>query len=481
MKTFPIVCTQFNKNLFLAFTVRAKRSTGSLARFFFAFFLLSVPWQVLSAAVFTVTNTSGSQSMIGSLPWALNQSWWFSPGHDTINFNIPGGGFKVISIASTIPLAVGDANGTSGITIDGTTQPGYADTPLIWIDAAGQVAAFNVTGRESKLKGMGIVNFSTVGVALLNQGNSPGRHTIDSCWIGFHPTSGPNYFTNTTNYGHTQSIGIGAAVPANIITNNTISGVYNGITIGADPVLDPSSGSNYWISHSNYVASNRIGTTPDGNSVIGNTSDGVFLGNGATYNHIAYNVIGGNASAGVELLGSSGVVNNVYGNLIGVHYNGSNSGNGELGILAANQSNSNNIGIWAGNYVYYNALGGIAVGLNAPAPGTTGGAHYNYVLNNVIFANNDGGSQGVGVAVTGNSWLNSVLTNNIYGHTQHGIIISQAYNNSATGNWLGFGVANGGYGVYTQYSSGNWIAQNYYGSNLLGPTGTFQSADFFFD
>jgi len=435
--------------------------------------------QASQAATFTVTNTSGSEATVGSLPWALYQAWYNSPGSDTVNFNIPGAGPHYITLQTSIPLAVGDKDQKSGVVIDGTTQPGYSGSPLVVIDANGLVTAFNVTAYNSRIKGLGIYNFSTVGIALLDQGDRTGRHFVDGCWIGFKRV-GSSYDKNT-DLGHSLSIGIAAEVPYNVITNNTISGVYNGIAIGADPVIDPSSSSDYWISHSNYISNNRIGTTPDGTAVIGNLSDGVFLGNGATYNHIAYNTIGGNASAGVELLGASGVVNYIYGNFIGVGADGSNIGNGELGVLAANRSNNNYTGAWVANYVYYNSLGGIAIGLESPASGTTGDAHYNAISYNVIYANNDGAGNGVGVSITGGSWLGLVQGNNIFGHSQHGVIVSNAYNNWVTENWLGYYVANYGYGVYTQYSSGNVVTQNNYGTNWLGSTGSYQSADYILD
>src|ERR1041384_79045 len=45
-------------------------------------------------------------------------------GADTINFNIPGSGVKTITLASTLQIS-------DPVTVDGTTQPGYTDTPLI--------------------------------------------------------------------------------------------------------------------------------------------------------------------------------------------------------------------------------------------------------------------------------------------------------------------------------------------------------------
>ncbi len=51
-------------------------------------------------------------------------------GPDTINFNIGGGGAQAINILNPLPYIY------SELVIDGTTQPGFAGTPLIEIDAA---------------------------------------------------------------------------------------------------------------------------------------------------------------------------------------------------------------------------------------------------------------------------------------------------------------------------------------------------------
>src|SRR5947207_13675747 len=70
-------------------------------------------------STFTVVNTSDSG--LGSLRQALLDAN-AAPGADTITFNI-GSGHQVISPASALPDV------TDPVTIDGTTQPGYAGSP----------------------------------------------------------------------------------------------------------------------------------------------------------------------------------------------------------------------------------------------------------------------------------------------------------------------------------------------------------------
>jgi parallel beta-helix repeat protein len=82
--------------------------------------LLVVP--TAPAATFTVTNTNTSGS--GSLDAAiLDANANFGP--DTIVFNIPGSGPHTIASEGSLETIF------DSVTIDGTTQPGYVDTPVV--------------------------------------------------------------------------------------------------------------------------------------------------------------------------------------------------------------------------------------------------------------------------------------------------------------------------------------------------------------
>src|SRR5512135_798334 len=74
------------------------------------------------ANTYTVTNTNDSGA--GSLRQAILDAN-ANAGADTITFNIPGSGPFLILPLSLLPPLTGDT------TLDGTTQPGYAGTPLI--------------------------------------------------------------------------------------------------------------------------------------------------------------------------------------------------------------------------------------------------------------------------------------------------------------------------------------------------------------
>ena len=74
--------------------------------------------------IFTVTNTNDSGA--GSLRRAINDAN-FNAGADAIYFSIPGAGVHTIHALSDLPTI------TDPVTIDGTTQSGYAGIPLVEI------------------------------------------------------------------------------------------------------------------------------------------------------------------------------------------------------------------------------------------------------------------------------------------------------------------------------------------------------------
>ena len=80
----------------------------------------------LSATTYTVTTTADAGA--GSLRQALTDATGAAGPH-TIAFNIPGTGPHTIALASDLP----NVNVDAGLTIDWTTQPGFAGTPQIEI------------------------------------------------------------------------------------------------------------------------------------------------------------------------------------------------------------------------------------------------------------------------------------------------------------------------------------------------------------
>ena len=154
-----------------------------------------------SAATLVVRNTNDAG--LGSLRQAILEAN-DRGGADVITFDIPGPGPFVITVAS--PLPVLDARG--GVTVDGTTQPGYALRPLIGTGGtvgvdqlalprlrspivqvfgnglAGTGLVF--TANDSTLRGLHVWGFTGVNVAFANNNDAEVLENL----IGANPEFG---------------------------------------------------------------------------------------------------------------------------------------------------------------------------------------------------------------------------------------------------------------------------------------------------
>src|SRR5438105_443291 len=98
-------------------------------------------------STFTVLNTLDSGA--GSLRQAILASNASVGIADTIAFDIGGGGQQTIRPASALPII------TDSVTIDGTTQGGYAGSPLIELNGggAGDSSGLYITAGNSTVRG----------------------------------------------------------------------------------------------------------------------------------------------------------------------------------------------------------------------------------------------------------------------------------------------------------------------------------------
>src|SRR5262249_43981380 len=155
-----------------------------------------------------VTNTNNNGG--GSLRQAIASANG-AAGADTINFNIPGGGVHTIIPTTPLPAITGP------VTIDGTTQPGYAGTPLIEIQgpAGGAAAGLDLQGGSSgsTIRGL-VINSFTSGNAIRIQ--SSNNDVIAGNYLG-------------TNAAGTAALGNQVGVYIQIGTNDRIGG-----TVAAD-------------------------------------------------------------------------------------------------------------------------------------------------------------------------------------------------------------------------------------------------------
>lgn len=203
-----------------------------------------------------------------------------NPGTDDLLFNISPGGAQTIVPLSALPTITESAN------LDGSTQPGYAGTPIISLrgDMAGAgVHGLVLNAQLVSVKHLAIFGFG--GDAILIVG--PGSDTVTANYLGVTPTGAG--VGNALN-GVRVSDSPFNHLEANVICGNDQQGV---LLTGA-------------VSHHNAVVGNKIGIGPGGNPE-GNTMNGVLVQGGASANAIGGvaagddNTIAYNGLAGVAV------------------------------------------------------------------------------------------------------------------------------------------------------------------------------------
>ena len=334
---------------------------------------------------------SGGGGNVGDLRWAITQAN-AAGGADTITFSI-GTGVATINLAAALP------NVTGQVTIDGTTQEGFAGTPLIEIVRNAAPAAANglvlaAGSAGSTIRGLSIQSFGANGILVQSASN-----VIAGNYIGLDADGTTARGNNTVATGSLGGIRVESA-------NNTIGG-----TSGADR---------------NVLADNRGG---------GNAAQIVLFGNAATGNRIVGNYIGTNAAGTATgfLTGSKGIlVDGGDGNTIGGATAAERNviaGNRDDGIALANyiSGNAANSNLVLGNWIGQDALGaalgnsddGIEI-IAGSSNNQIGGAYVG--AGNVIRASGDEAIELLGDG----SDQNRISGNSIYGNSNLGINLNKA-------------------------------------------------------
>jgi parallel beta-helix repeat protein len=253
-----------------------------------------------SAYLVTTTADSGP----GSLRDAINQvnadtshALYASPSNpsvDEIDFQIPttDPGYDPTTGGFTIaPLTLMPELTTSAL-FDGTTQPGFAGTPIIILNGSQAGFGLIISADNSIVKGLVIQQCPAYGLVIGN------RDTVVGNYIGTD-------ITGSVALGN----GFGVVISG---SDNTIGGA----TAGARNVISGNNGSGVEIwSSQNLVAGNYIGTNAASTAALGNLGGGVTILD-ASANTISGNVVSGNSTGdGVSVAGSAG--NQIIGNLIG--------------------------------------------------------------------------------------------------------------------------------------------------------------------
>ncbi len=443
------------------------------------------------ATTFTVSNISDSGA--GSLRQAILDANAAS-GLDTIVFQIPGSGVHTIALLSTLPPI------TDPIVIDGTTQTGFTNKPVIELNGAnaGNNAGLRVLAGNCTIRGLAINRFGADGIRIEA---SAATNFIVGNFIGTDPTGliGRGNTNGVLVNGSSGNV-IGGTNPAdrNLIAANTDTGLY---------LLN---GSN------NVVQGNLIGTTITGTNRLGNLNNGIVLYNdpgnligGATT--AARNIVSANGTSGIYLFGSGATANLIQGNYIGTDATGSVplgnaadgitlagagantiggigttgaagnliSGNGHAGVFLNGVGVAGNV--IQGNFIGTDASGRLAVG-NTLAGVTISDASSNLVGGATVAARNViSGNKQDGVFITTNGTANLVEGNfigtdatgtNALGNLFNGISISAAASNTVGGATAGArNVISGNlsYGVQLfPTATANVIQGNFIGPDLNG-------------
>ncbi|HEV7731662.1 MAG TPA: Calx-beta domain-containing protein [Candidatus Binatia bacterium] len=495
--------------------------------------LLSALWfaalvlapKAATALTYSVSNTNNSGA--GSLRQAILDANAHA-GADTITFSL--GANKTIAPTTAFPAITGPT------IVDGTTQPGWAGTPIVELSGqnAGQATGLMITGGPTTIRGLVVNRFGARGIYVASGGNA-----IEGCYVG-------------TNVAGTAALGnawegilvgaqltrIGGSAPAqrNVISGNMLDGVIvtggvfsmvygnyigtnaagtaalgnggSGIRTLADATQIGAGGQGNVISGnarpislesaSNFVQANLIGLDATGTAPIPNLWEGIVVRGPnnviGSSDPIARNVISGNDSTGVYL-GAEAVNCAVAGNYIGTNAAGTAAiANGGYGIVLRGSSNEvvgnvvsgNARGVVIDTEVTANVVQGNIIGLNAT--GTAKMKNGDDGIGCYGFGNQIGGSApGEGNVLSGNDGYGISL----YGTASHDNVIE--------GNKIGTGadgvtlLGNDSFGIRivgafdntiggTVPGAGNVIAGNgWSGIKINWGTGNAMLGNSFFD
>ena len=377
------------------------------------------------AATFTVTTTADSGA--GSLRQAILDAN-AAAGPDTIDFNIAGAGVKTITPTSALPTI------TEAVTIDGTTQPGFAGLPLIELNGSSGPAlsdGLRITASDCVIRGLVINRWKGDGIEIQGGANN----VVEGCYVGVSNTGSADqgnalsgvFITGSAN----NRIGGTTVAQRNVVSGNEDHGIR---VEGA-------------ASTGNVIQGNYVGLNSAGAAAIRNTDHGISV-EGAVNTTIggtaegAGNVISGNGVRGISITGgATGSV--VQGNVIGLDAAGTtDQGNAQDGIHVAGAdgtviggtsaaarnvvSGNNSDGIEVnGAAATDTVIEGNFIGLRASGEAALANSTHGVFVNGAVGTRIGGAAAGAGNVISGNS--------------QHGVAISgaTAANPVIQGNLIG--------------------------------------------
>ena len=418
-------------------------------------------------STFVVINTDDAGA--GSLRQAILDAN-ATPGTNEIDFAIGGGGIQTIRPSIALPEV------THSIVIDGTTQPGFAGSPLIGLDGSDitpGASGLVIRAQDSTIKGLAISNFridnpddpdrSTPGLVIAGNGN-----VVQGNYLGTDPLD-----SGATSNG----IGLWLAGSSNLV---------GGTTASARNVISANWYGVYITGSGNLVEGNFVGTDSTGAVRLGNV---VGLSVGGANNLVggttaeARNLISGNLFG----LGVGGAANRVQGNFIGTDLTGTRALANDAGVDVGGPNLIGGTEPGAGNLISGNRGG---TGVTVSTGATVQGNHIGTDITGTQALGNR-----IGVSFQGSSMSTTLVGgtqpgagNLISGNSLYGLISSTSLRNVIEGNYIGTditgtqAVGNGSHGVFfettflsqiggTEPGAGNVISGNGGSGIFMGSSG----------
>lgn len=393
----------------------------------------------------TLTVISSADHGPGSLREAIDLANFF-PGPDVIQFALPKND-AIIRPLTELPAV------TEPLTIDATTQPGYAGKPIVELSgerAIGFVYGLKLAGGNSLVSGLAIHSFPASGILI----SGPGNNHITRNYVGLDSglTAKANRFIGIAiDNSPNNTIG-GSTTDGNVISGNSAEGIR---IVGSAAT-------------GNKVQGNKIGTNPNGDQAVPNELEGIVIFNDAKGTIVGVdsdglndsqegNLISGNNRNGIRILSSQN--NIVAGNVIGLAANLSASlANKENGVLI----DSNMSGA-------FSSSSGNLIGSNGD--GQSDELERNWISGNLLSGVRI--DQSTQNQVSGNTIGGSAEGQGILGNGFDGILVSNNASNNLIGLKDGVGKGNvisgnGRNGVMIFGSASNSIGGNHIGVTAIG-------------
>jgi hypothetical protein len=391
-----------------------------------------------------VTNTANSGP--GSLRQAIIDANTLA-GADTITFAIPGAGTRIINLLSPLPDITGP------LTIDGTTQPGFAGSPLIALRGGNGGSTLKITAGNSVVRGLDICSpftgFGPFDIEIINAGNNRIEGNVIS-EAGIQIRTANNVVGGTAASARNIFVSQGTAKSVQLsgpsATGNSILGNLFAQRASCKPVISPPCGIGVSIASAN-------------NNSVGGTAAG------------ARNIFAGSFSIlAISVFEATGIL--IQGNLVGTDATGTISAGARVGI---DLSNALNCTIGGTTPAARNIVSGLllsGIGISSPE-GVRNGilVQGNYIGTDITGTQALANGSGIVIGIAPGTTIGGATTgarNIISGNTFSGIIfgtvppdpcnIPAASNRSSEylvqGNYIGTDVSgtqsigNGGDGIF---------------------------------